>query len=37
VEDPVFGSEVELNAVMHLCLEVATTAKSRALALFKRI
>ncbi len=37
VEDPIFGSEVELNAVMHLHLEVTATAKSRALALFKRI
>ncbi len=37
VEDHVFGSEAEFNALMHLRLEVITIAKSRALALFKQI
>ncbi len=37
VEDPIFGSEAKLNVVMFLRLEVAATAKSWALALFKRI
>ncbi len=35
VEDLVFGSEVELNAIMRLRLEVAVTAKSQVLVLFK--
>ncbi|CAM6016713.1 unnamed protein product [Sphagnum balticum] len=37
VEDLVFDSEAELNAVMRLRLEAVATMKSRALALFKRI
>ncbi|CAM6025447.1 unnamed protein product [Sphagnum balticum] len=37
VEDHVFGNEAKLDVVMHLCLEAATIAKSRALALFKQI
>jgi len=37
VENHVFGNEAEFNAIMHLCLEVVTTAKSRALSLFKQI
>jgi hypothetical protein len=37
VEDPIFGSEVEFNIVMHLHLKVVATTKSRALALFKQI
>jgi hypothetical protein len=37
VEDLVFGSEAELNAIMRLRLEAVATAKSRALALFKQI
>ncbi|CAM6067806.1 unnamed protein product [Sphagnum tenellum] len=35
VEDHVFGSEVEFNAVMCLHLDANTTAKSQVLALFK--
>jgi hypothetical protein len=31
----VFGSEVEINVVMRLCLEVDVTTKSRTLVLFK--
>lgn len=37
VEDLVFGSEVELNAIMRLHLEAAAIAKSRVLTLFKQI
>jgi len=37
VEDHVFGREAEFNVVMCLRLKVVATAKSRALALFKRI
>jgi hypothetical protein len=37
VEDLVFGSEADLNVVMHLRLEAVATAKLRVLALFKRI
>jgi hypothetical protein len=37
VEDPVFDNEAELHAIMRLRLKAATTMKSRALALFKRI
>jgi len=33
----VFGSEVEINVVMRLCLEVDVTTKSRTLVLFKWI
>jgi hypothetical protein len=37
VEDPIFGSKVELNAIMRLCLEAVAITKSWTLALFKRI